>query len=73
MANPNLYNVQPSKLAAWLMKISGGAIKNEKQANMVMIIISIIVIAISLVYIFNIQVIPRPEQPEIIDDTLFVE
>ncbi len=71
MANPNLYNVQPSKLATWLMKISKGAIKTEKQANMIMIAISAVVIIVSLIYIFDVQVIPRPNVP--IDDDLLLE
>lgn len=40
-----------SKLANFLMRRSGGAIKNEKQANKILIAVSVVILIISI-YLF---------------------
>jgi len=71
MTNSNLYNVQPSKLATWLINHSAGLVKTERQANLVLIVISVIVIGVSMLYIFDVRVLPQPNAP--IEDDLLLE
>lgn len=58
MATP-MY-VEPPKMVKWLVNHSGGLLKNEKQANIFLVVVALIVIVVSLIFIFDIKVIPAP-------------
>lgn len=47
------FNFKPPKMVQWVTKYSGGLVKNEDQANYILIGISIIIVIISLFLFFN--------------------
>ncbi|OWK27433.1 MAG: hypothetical protein US76_04365 [Parcubacteria group bacterium GW2011_GWA2_38_13b] len=51
-----------SKIIRWLIKYSGGTIKDEKQANYVLIGIAVIAITITIFLIFNKNFDPSLDQ-----------
>ena len=51
--SPTHLQVPKSSVAQWIIKFSGGFIKNETQANFVLLVIAVIFILISLVLIFR--------------------
>ena len=45
--------IQPPKIVQWAIKYSGGLIKNEKQASVILIGISILLIGVSVFWASN--------------------
>lgn len=51
--SPISKNLEAPKMVQWVIKISGGSIKNEKQAQYVLLIFVVIMIGISLFLFFG--------------------
>jgi len=48
-----LYTSQTSTMSQWLMKYSGGYVKNEKQASYVMMVFVILAVSFSIYLLFD--------------------
>lgn len=70
----NLPPAETSRMTLWVMKYSGGLVRDEKQANYVLIGVAVIAFAITLFLIFGggddavtptpINLITEPQPPE---------
>lgn len=57
---------KPSKIVQWIIKYSGGTVKDENQANYVLIVFVMVTIIYSLFLLFSVEKNTRQELPPMV-------